>query len=127
MTATSSTGLPPDVTQRTPLATSRNLIRGPPASVTAGPTLSMEACDDSARALHADEIMPGPGRRRYKSGTSRTTRRYPMSTNVTPTFPQATGRRVIKALLSVLPAALHQQTQHGPTTPCPRRAGVDGN
>jgi hypothetical protein len=38
------------------------------------------------------EIMRGPGAVPHKSGTNRTTRRHPMSTSVTPTFPQAIGR-----------------------------------
>jgi hypothetical protein len=67
--------------------------------------------------------MRGPGAVPHKSGTNRTTRRHPMSTSVTPTFPQAIGRPD------------HQGSGHGSTSratsanaawapkTCPRRAG----
>ena len=40
-----------------------------------------------------------------------------------PAFLQATAVSTTKALAGILPAALHQQPQHVPTTTCPRRAG----
>jgi hypothetical protein len=54
---------------------------------------------------------------------NRTTRHQPMSTNINRHLRRPPAVPNAEALARILSAALHQQTQHSPTTPCPHRAG----
>jgi hypothetical protein len=70
----------------------------------------------AVRSAFTEEIIPvrgRPGTNRVQTAPPNTTRRS-RRPSVVPTA---------NALVSILPAALHQQTQPGPGTTCPRRAG----
>jgi hypothetical protein len=72
----------------------------------------------NAPGSHRLQAHAVPTHAQYKSGTDR----HPVLTNVTPRPRRRPAVPTIKALASVPSAAPHQQTQHSPTTPCPRRA-----
>ena len=72
----------------------------------------------NAPGSHRLQVHAIPTHAQYKSGTDR----HPVLTNVTPRPRRRPAVPTIKALASVPSAAPHQQTQHSPTTPCPRRA-----
>jgi hypothetical protein len=60
---------------------------------------------------------------RYKLGTNRITQHHSTLTNINRHLRRSPVVPTGEVLARVLSAALHQQTQHGTNTTCPRRAG----